>query len=99
MWFVFAGVTAPPSAPWESKAAGSSGFGGLEGTPVTGKYCSFVSCIQNKTIRFLEKKKFLKCLGFFQSLLQREHFAEVVLSIEFFPNGSFLESKKIKCFQ
>lgn len=46
-----------------------------------------------------EEKKFLKCLGFFQSLLQQGHFAEVVLSIEFLPNGSFLESKKIKYFQ
>lgn len=31
-------------------------------------------------------------------LLQQGYFAEIVLSIEFLPNGSFFEPKKIKVF-
>lgn len=68
MWFGSAEVTAPLSSPWENKAACSRGFGlqrGLEGIPVTGQYCSFASCIQNKTIRFLGKKKIPQMPGIF----------------------------------
>lgn len=68
MWFRSVEVTAPLSAPWESKAACSRGFAlwrGLEGIPVTGQYRSFVSCIQNKTIRFLGKKKIPQMPGIF----------------------------------
>lgn len=68
MWFRSAEVTAPLSAPWESKAACSRGFGlqrGLEGIPVTWQYRSFISGIQNKTIRFLGKKKIPHMPGIF----------------------------------
>lgn len=51
--------------PGGAKQLGSTGFGGLEGIPVARQHCSFVSCIQNKTIRFLEKKRIPQMPGIF----------------------------------
>lgn len=77
MWFRSAEVTVPLSAPWESKAACSRGFGlqrRLEGIPVTGQYHSFVSCIQNKTMGFLENKKIPQMPGIFSEPLAAKAF-------------------------